>query len=444
MGIGSWYIVQYKFSNHPKVITVDNDHYAGLWSRAIAIVQNFFLNRAGSLKGVWRFTKALDWLAKPGAMFRHQLGIEEFNFRGSRQLLRRLPVKPDIIHGHVLHGGFFDLRYIGKLSREIPVFLTLHDAWLLAGHCVHSFDCERWKTGCGKCPDLTIPMALKRDGSSINWKRKNRIYSKSKLYVATPCHWLMNKVRQSMLNQACVDMRVIPNGVNQEIFYPGDKTTSRNTLGLETSAFIFLFSANGIRRNRWKDFELMKKALEVVSMQKHHGKVIFLALGDKADPILMGDAEVRFIPYTLHAWEVANYYRAADVYLHAARADTFPNAVLEALSCGIPVIATAVGGIPEQVKGWGGAGFLTTTYNTHDVAEATGILVEAGNAHLFARAMEMLMHDENIRLQLGTNAARDAKQRFSLEKMVQNYLDWYKEILAKHQMNHERYTVGMA
>ena len=48
---------------------------------------------------------------------------------------------------------------------------------------------------------------------------------------------------------------------------------------------------------------------------------------------------------------VAPYYQAADVYLHAAKADNFPRAVLEALCCGTPVVATAVGGIPEQVKG---------------------------------------------------------------------------------------------
>jgi glycosyltransferase involved in cell wall biosynthesis len=47
---------------------------------------------------------------------------------------------------------------------------------------------------------------------------------------------------------------------------------------------------------------------------------------------------------------VARYYQAADLYVHAAPADTFPNTVLEALACGTPVVATAIAGIPEQVE----------------------------------------------------------------------------------------------
>jgi len=65
----------------------------------------------------------------------------------------------------------------------------------------------------------------------------------------------------------------------------------------------------------------------------------------------IGQAEVKFVPYQSSPEDVAKYYQIADVYVHAARADTFPNTVLEALACGAPVVATAVGGIPEQIKG---------------------------------------------------------------------------------------------
>jgi len=53
---------------------------------------------------------------------------------------------------------------------------------------------------------------------------------------------------------------------------------------------------------------------------------------------------IQFVPHTLDQRRVADYYRAADLYLHAARAETFPNTILEAMACGTPVIATAVGG----------------------------------------------------------------------------------------------------
>lgn len=434
-GFASWYLVQYKFSTHPQVITIDNEQYYNWWHQFILKCQKVLLHHAASRKEVWRFTKMLDWVAKPGAMFREQLGIEEFNFNGSRNLLKRFSSNPDIIHAHVLHGGFFDLRYIAKLSNEIPVFFTLHDAWLLSGHCAHSFDCERWKTGCGKCPDLTIPKAIKRDGSALNWKRKQAVYEKSKIYVAAPCEWLIGKVKESMLNDACVETRVIPYGVNHEIFYPSNQFESRKQLALDQESFIFLFSANGIRRNRWKDFEMMKEALRLVAEQQKGKRVIFLALGDNAESITMGNAEIRFMPYRSDPKSVADFYRASDVYLHASKADTFPNAVLEALSCGTPVIGTTVGGIPEQIKGWNGAGFLTLNYNRFDEKEATGILVEGGDAVSFSNAMITLMDSVLLRTQLGHNAARDAKIRFPLHKQTDAYLEWYREILSK-QVEH--------
>lgn len=442
MGIESWYFVQYKFSNHPKVITVDNDRYAGLWSISIAVVQKFLLNYASWIKGVWRFTNLLDWIAKPGVMFRHQLGIEEFGFKGSRQLLRRIPVKPDIIHAHVLHGGFFDLRYIGKLSWEIPVFLTLHDAWLLAGHCAHSFDCDRWKTGCGNCPDLTIPKSIKYDNSALNWRRKQKIYKNSRFYVAAPCEWLINKVKQSILAEAAIETRVIPYGVNHEVFFPSSRNEARKVLGLDQHAFIFLFSANGIRRNRWKDFEMMKKALEIVSKQKQQRRIIFLALGENAAPVFMENAEIQFVPFRSDPKSVADFYRAADVYLHASKADTFPNAVLEAISCGTPVIGTAVGGIPEQVKGLVEAGFLTSTHNRFSEHEATGVLVPSGDADSFATAMTLLIESDSLREKLGRNASADAFERFPLIKQTNAYLEWYREILNKR--NEKKQPVGMA
>ena len=109
----------------------------------------------------------------------------------------------------------------------MPTVLTLHDAWLLSGHCAHSFDCERWKTGCGECPDLTIEPAIRRDATADNWVRKRDIYARSRLYVATPSPWLMGRVEQSMLAPAVEQARVIPNGVDLSVFRPADKRSIR-------------------------------------------------------------------------------------------------------------------------------------------------------------------------------------------------------------------------
>jgi hypothetical protein len=75
-------------------------------------------------------------------------------FAGTKRL--ELADKPDIVHCHNLHGEYFDLHALDWLSARVPVVITMHDAWLLSGHCVHSLGCGRWETGCGKCPDDSL------------------------------------------------------------------------------------------------------------------------------------------------------------------------------------------------------------------------------------------------------------------------------------------------
>ena len=303
----------------------------------------------------------------------------------------------------------------------------MHDAWLLSGHCAHSFDCNLWMTGCSKCPDLTIPVPIERDNAAFNWRRKRKIYRRSKLYIATPCKWLMDKVDHSILNQS--ERKVVPYGVNHIIFKPGDQVEARKKFGIELDAFVMLFSANGIKKSRWKDYQLMRKAVELIAERKTISKIIFLALGETAPSEYIGDAEIRFMPFRPSPDEVADFYRASDIYLHGAKADTFPNAILEAVSCGLPVIATAVGGIPEQVRGL--SAFGHETINRFGSDDATGILVPSGNAESFAAAIEHLAQNKSLRKTLSLNAVRDSHIRFSMERQINTYLDWYKSAITE-------------
>ena len=328
--------------------------------------------------------------------------------------LDQSPEHPDIIHCHNLHGSYFDLRALSWLSHKVPAVLTLHDAWLLSGHCAHSFDCDRWKIGCGNCPDLSIYPAIWRDATAYNWQRKAEIYRKSRLFVVTPCQWLMDRVNQSMLKPGIVVSKVIPNGVDLKVFHPADQTEARADLGLPTDTKILLFAANGIRKNIWKDYKTLRSALAEIA--KTGIKVLCIALGDEGRPEQIGDVEIRFVPYQRDPEKVARYYQAADIYVHPTRADTFPTTVLEALACGTPVVASAVGGIPEQIED-GITGFLTLQ----------------GDAEAMAVRLMQLLEDDELRLRMGMQANDAAKERFDLEKQVKEYLRWYENITTDWQ-----------
>jgi glycosyltransferase involved in cell wall biosynthesis len=238
----------------------------------------------------------------------------------------------------------------------------------------------------------------------------------------------MQRVKQSILDQAIVEAKIIPYGVDLTVFHPENRQAVRSVLGIQQETKVLLFSANGIRKNIWKDYETLRTAVALVGERLPDQSVLCIALGEESPPERIGRAEIRFLPFETDPHIVARYYQAADVYLHAARADTFPNTVLEALACGTPVVATAVGGIPEQVRSVERVGNIGD--HAYGLDEATGELVPPEDANAMAFAIQRLLVNSSVRERLGENAARDARDRFDLERQVDEHLEWYREIRA--------------
>ena len=426
-GQAAWLAVGSKRTADPRVVAMDSNPYRGGWARRWVRLSYWAAPPDDQSKRAAWIRRRIQLMGQPRRMLEVERGWEDYDFPATWRLLDLVPDRPDVIHAHNLHGSYFDLRALPWLSRQAPLVLTLHDAWLLSGHCSHSFACERWRIGCGSCPDLTIYPSVNRDGTAFNFRRKRAIYAASRLYVAAPSHWLMDRVRQSMLMDGAVATRVIPHGVNLSVFRPPEgaagRAAARAVLGVPDNARVLLFVASGIRENRWKDYRTLRAAIALVADRLPQTPVLFLALGEDAPPERVGAAEIRFVPYQSEPAKVARYFQAADLYVHAAHADTFPTTVLEALACGVPVVATAVGGIPEQVKplepGLGG--------------EATGMLTPPGDAESLAAATVTLLADDGLRRRLSVNAAADARRRFDHDRQASDYLAWYGECLEAHR-----------
>lgn len=357
--------------------------------------------------------KILIRLFHPKKFLFFLLGREFYDFPVSSQILKQIVHHYDIIQCHNLHGHYFDLRILPYLSKKSNLVHTLHDMWIFTGHCAHSFSCERWREGCSKCPNLSSSYPIIRDNAGSNLKIKSQIFVKSKFHIITPSQWLMNKVHQSILKPAIISSKVIPNGVDIEIFKPPEnKDEVRKLLGFSRDELIILFTANGICNNQWKDFMTMREAIKMLA----HDTCLpirFIALGDDGPPELLGSARIEFIPYIRDMTLVARYFQSADLYIHAALADTFPNTILEAMACGLPIVATAIGGIPEMI-----------------LPDRTGILVTPGNARELCKGMEMLVNDESLRIKMGKEGAKRVMEKFTLDQQVEKYLQYYKAIMS--------------
>jgi len=345
--------------------------------------------------------------------------LRTYGFRGVAALqtrlctwdmLKQLPHTPDIIHCHNLHGDYFDLRILPWLGKQHPVILHLHDSWLLSGHCAYSLDCERWKIGCGKCPYLDTYPAIPHDRTAANWQRKRDIYARSNLYIVTVSKWLMNQVNASMLQG--VQQRVIHNGVDTKKFYPMEQQVAREMLKLPMEANIILYTAH----SGFKDVAMIRTALE-----KLQGKnLLFVCVGKEIGHRQLGNGQLIQRGYIKGAEQMAHYYRAADLYLHAAKADSFPTTVLEALACGTPIVATSVGGISEQIQDG-----------------KTGFLVPSQSPIAIAQAVQTLLDDKELCQRMGKAAAIYAKKYFDLEVQVDTFLDWYDEVYTHWDQSHD-------
>src|SRR5262249_17857705 len=102
------------------------------------------------------------------------------------------------------------------------------------------------------------------------------------------------------------------------------------------------------------------------------------------------------------------------------------------LACGTPVVATAVGGIPEQVKGLEPAGGSLAALNGYEMEEATGVLVPPRDFQGMASSCVRLLQNPGLHWRLSTNAVRDARQRFDLQRQADNYMEWYEHLLQQH------------
>ena len=248
----------------------------------------------------------------------------------------------EIVHCHNLHGRYFNLSTLQKMSLEKPVVWTLHDEWAITPHCVCTLEGGKMWNGLFVCPNKNTPPRLLWDNTRyLSW-RKNSIYKKSKLHIVTPSQWLKERVEKTILKLQ--DIRLIHNGIDTNIFRTSDKIIARQKLNLPFDKKIILFLADDAKDNIWKGWGYTK---QVIDEYKNNDKILFLSVGNSAPR--QDEGYVRYLPRIEKKEVVALYYSASDILLFTSVAENFPLVILEAMACGLPIVSFAVGGVEEVV-----------------------------------------------------------------------------------------------
>ena len=412
-GHDAWMAVGSKVSNHSKVFTIPawRNQCSGLF--VLDCAERWALKQqAKGARGMWRLVDLAKRIKSIGSGMKRRWGRENFSFPGTWRLMDDLTDGIDIIHCHILHGDYFDLRVLKPLSKRKPVVVTLHDEWLYTGHCAYSMVCERWINGCGKCPDLKRYPALLRDGTRFNWEAKQKIYANANLFLLAPSQWILERSEKSILRAK--SRALILNGVDHKIFRFREKLEARSKLSWPLDSKIVLTVANRVRTNVYKDWPTLQAAFDLLG-RNFGAPVLCVCLGEEGQEYTTGQVRVIFEPFNDDAYTVAAHYQAADIFVHSANADTFPTTVLEAMACGVPVVATSAGGVPEQV-----------------IQGVTGLLVPLSSPMEMANAIISLLNDPSRCEAMSKASVAKSIKLHDVRQSASRQLEYYAKAIAMH------------
>jgi len=210
---------------------------------------------------------------------------------------------------------------------------------------------------------------------------------------------------------------LIHNGIDLNEFRPSPdtgQTNPRQRLGISLNALVVTCVANlrppkghfylieAISQTQWKQLNLklllvgdgpLREDLEAFARKYHISEAIaFLGAVDRRT--------------------VLDVLRITDIFVLPSLNEGLPTAVLEAMAAGCPVVATAVGGMPELV-----------------VHNETGLLIPPRDPVALAKALPLLAENEETRKRMGTASKKRVQQFFSIDRMVQEYESLYVQML---------------
>lgn len=295
----------------------------------------------------------------------------------------------------------------------------VHGHWLFpSGHAAVELACRR-----------DLPVVVSARGSDVHrYPRENRGTARLTRrtlrranHVVAVSRALGRQVRALAGGGVSVD--VVYNGVDVERFHQAaDRARARSRVGLPATGTVLcsvgrLIEEKGVRE--------LFQAFRAVAATDEDLILVMLGEGPLRGEVrdLAGTAGLSnrvILPGEVPHERVADWLRGSDVLVHASHAEGLPNVVLEAMACGIPVVATDVGGTPEVVD------------------ESVGRLVPPRDPGRLAAALEALLGDPDARRKIAGEAARRVRERFTWERSARDILEVYRSVLDHEEQEPRR------
>lgn len=321
------------------------------------------------------------------------------------------PVPPadataDIVHLHWI-GQWLDLPgFMAGIPRHVPIVWTIHDMGALAGGCFTDFGCDQFAQACRICPLLKPP--FNRWLPAREWRRRARALKGRRLFAVGNSRFTTELIKKSPLFRQAELVETIHPALNIREYIRHDKSEARRLLGLAPDRLVLGFGAAALTDEN-KGFNRFLEVAEKVAAKL--GPVTALVFGDGL--AAAGSSRVQFHGLGRLSSPLLQSlaYSAMDVFVVASRMETFGQVATEAQTCGTPVWAFAVGGLPDAVQD-GVTGRLVPFPDT------------AGMADTICAA-----HAERRLPSMGERAAEWVRNTFAVEHMAERYVNLYRAAL---------------
>lgn len=304
----------------------------------------------------------------------------------------------DVIHAHfVISGGTLGL--IGKLF-GIPVIVTAH-GW----------------------PDV-----LKSEVTNHGVRLNRFIVMIARITLKTIDFLVVvsNSMRKDAINAGCPASKVgiVYNGIDFDKIHSLGRTAILQRNGIMKDDFIVLFL--GMLRPE-KCLQDLVKAFPKVVQKVPNAKLVFAGKGEEREKLekLVSELKLRDrVIFTGFVWgdDKWDLLKRCDVFVLPSLMEGHPIAVIEAMACSKPVVATNVGPFPEIISNG-----------------ETGLLVPLHAPDELADAIVQLASDEKRILEMGMKAKEYVTERFSIDKTADDYLEIYAKVINRKGVNRKRF-----
>jgi len=230
-----------------------------------------------------------------------------------------------------------------------------------------------------------------------------------------------NSVRQNLSKVEKIPLekiKTIYNGVDLNNYQLRDnaKKAGRTKLGIKKNAFVLGIIC--ILRPE-KDIHFFLKAISELNSQIKDLTALIIGDGPMADELIQYSKKIGISDKTHFAgyvYDCRDYLAAMDILCVTSWTEGFSNVILEGMAMGKPVVATNVGGNPEQI-----------------VDSVTGILFNSGDIQSFVRSVIRLNDSPELCKAMGIEGRKRVEKYHSFSKNCQNLESFYRELLSRHK-----------